>query len=121
MANIPAWWVTMPTLIEPVSKLFAEVMASSPIPDAVLAKRFKVTPMTVWRWGSEKTTPLPETMAEAVEMVRADLEERLERADVASKVLKHVVAAERADASRRGRSRRDNVEALERLLEGLGD
>ncbi len=76
-------------------------------------------PSTVTRWGKGETTPSAETMLEAVSAVRAFLEPLLERASIAEEALGHVVAAQKAREAEGVGAGKDEVEALEKLLEDL--
>lgn len=119
--SIPYWFLAVGTERHiQIEKLFAEVIAGSPIPGSELAKRFDVKPPTVWRWANGKNTPSLGTMVKAVDEVRDRLEQLLERASIAQEVLQHVVTAEKArEAAGLGGALADEVAALDALLEGL--
>ena len=117
--RIPYWWLAVGAEnVTQIEKLFAEVIAGSPIPGSELAEHFEVKPPTVWRWANGKNTPSLDTMQKAVEEVRTRLEQLLERASLAKEALQHVVAAEKArEATGLGGALSDKVAARESLLE----
>ena len=116
--SIPAWHLVVGAETVPVVQdLFAGVIMDLQMTQTERAEKLEVDPATMWRWARGGSTPLPAKMLEAVELVRSDLEQLLDRASTTRTALRHLVAAEKAEAEGGFGAGREEVAALKKLLE----